>query len=69
MTELAQLSAKVDRVLQLLETKPRGDLTRKQFAKEAGISAKTVARKIASREILTRKGRIPASELKKFTSF
>lgn len=54
--------------LEVLAGNPRAHLTRVQFAKLAGISRWTVRRKIEAFEIRTEKGRIPYSELRKFTT-
>jgi len=71
MTEMAQLECKVDEALRLLRSlveEPKPHLTRVEFAEKAGISTKTVTRKITAGLIRTEKGGIPQSELRKFTS-
>lgn len=61
---LARLEAKVD----ALTNKPQPHLTQAAFAKRIGRHPNTVNRWVSSGLILTQKGRIPASELAKFTS-
>ena len=62
--QLIRIEAKVD----ALAGKPKPHLTRVEFAKLAKLSPRTVSRKIDAGLILTEKGRIPHSELRKFVS-
>lgn len=67
-SELAQLHAKLDLLLKRFAHLGEPDLTVKEFAKRAGRSRTTIHQRIAEFKIVTRDGRIPASELAKFTS-
>lgn len=66
--EMAQLDAKLDDVLRRLSFFGEPDLTVTEFAKRAGRSRTTIHEKIKQFQIVTRDGRIPVSELKKFVS-
>ncbi len=71
LAELAQFSAQLARIeakVDALVEKPKAHLTRRDFAKLANLSPRTVSRKIDAGLILTVKGRIPHSELRKFVS-
>jgi hypothetical protein len=64
LAHLTRLERKVD----ALSEKPKAGLTRVKFGKLAGMHPNTVARKISTGLIRTEKGRIPYSELSKWTS-
>jgi hypothetical protein len=65
--ELAAINAKLDRILALITPpQPLKPLTVTAFAKRVGLSRWTIARKIRFGELLSKQGRIPPSELKKF---
>ncbi len=72
MTEIAQLTARVDimtGVLRDLANQLRASekpMTISAFAERVGCSRSTIQRRINERFILTKGGRIPPSELKKF---
>jgi len=66
--ELAQLNAKLDRVLRLLEQKPKPYLSQREFGRLIRKHPNTICRWVAIGKITTRKGRIPATELAKFAS-
>lgn len=67
-----QLLARLDRIERLvvkaLPPVLEPALTKKEFAKRAGIGRTTLYRRIEERRVRTEQGRIPASELSKFLS-
>lgn len=71
VTALAQVQATLSEVmrrLDLLVAVQEADLTITAFAKKANLSRTTIYQKIRKHRILTRNGRIPHSELRKFVS-
>lgn len=66
--DLVQLNAKVDEVLRRLQFIGEPDLTISAFAKRAGRSRTTIHEHIRDHRLLTRDGRVPVSELSKYTS-
>lgn len=71
-SELAQLNSKVDVLTSMvtdLVAALRGDqkpMTQVAFAKRVGLSRWAIKARIDRREIITKGGKIPPSELKKF---
>jgi transcriptional antiterminator len=66
---LRRLDAIERQLAELKAAKPkRPHLTRSAFAEAAGISERTVYRRLAANRIRTEQGRIPASQLDKFQS-
>lgn len=61
---LVRLVAKVD----ALTAKPKPHLSRTEFARAVGVHPNTITRWLNLGRIRTEKGRIPVSELGKFTS-
>lgn len=66
--EILSLLRGIDRRLREIEGLRSPNLTIVAFAERAGVSAKTVSRRIAAGEVVKRNGRVPASELSKFLS-
>ena len=53
-------------LIQLVASQP--PMTKTEFAKRSGLSIRTVSRKVATRQIKERNGRIPFSELVRWNS-
>jgi DNA-binding Lrp family transcriptional regulator len=69
MSELDQINVKLDMILNQLATfqpKEEKPMTVVAFAKRVGLSRWTIHKRIKARSILTKGGKIPPSELKKF---
>jgi hypothetical protein len=60
--------ARIERRLNAMKAPEVADMTKTEFAKKAGISVDTLRRRIADATVITRNGRVPASELRKFLS-
>jgi response regulator of citrate/malate metabolism len=65
--ELDALHAKLDRILALIQPPPQTTpFTITEFAKRVGLSRWTIQKRIKENRIITKGGRIPPSELRKF---
>lgn len=65
--ELSAVHAKLDRILGIIQPPPpQTPMSIKEFADRVGLSRWTIQKRIKSRSIVHKGGRIPPSELKKF---
>ena len=64
---IAEVNAKLDRILALIQPLPPSQpFNIKSFAARVGVSRWTISKRIKEGRILTKGGRIPPTELKKF---